>query len=955
MMQNQYSNIGGVESLWNSHTVAGSSAAAAARFYQVTVTGGTVAATTTQAFNHDPSNLNRYMPSVAVDRAGNMAIGYSTSSSSARPAIQYAGRLASDPLNSLPQTETLLIQGGGAQTVATTRWGDYAALTLDPDGCRFWLTSQYYSTDGGNWNTRIGSFSFPPPNCTPVSNGTLQGTVTALAGGAPIAGATVALGARTATTDAGGNYSFSNLQPGTYAILTASAGGFVASSQNNVIISSGGVATQDFALATQPATACLTDTTQNDFQAGLGSNIDISTTPGSLRATAGAMQDQAQTNQDVGVNISTTTWRAQTFQSGLSGSLLRVEFATFCLGCTGSSPGFLVSIRAVVGGLPTGPDLALTSVTGSTSGFLTSNTATFASPATVTAGTNYAVVVRLQSPLSAGNVYWMVSPDNAYASGAATRSTNSGASWVISNFGQPEPSRDFVFTTFVESGFASPAIFVSGSKNSNPTPGLAPNWTTLSWNGSTPAGTTLRFQAAASENPNGPFNFVGPDGTAATFFTASGAGISQFSGFRYLKYRALLETSNPANTAQLDDVTLCYDNQATGPAANGGLQVGRVTLNAMINGTNRLTRVNFAQPFVLPPVVIVQPSNENSDPAALRVANVTRASFDILQVEAPGCAGCTGLSSAASVDWLAASEGSYRLRQDTAALGRPNRGSGPGPLVKVGRVQSNQHQRGTASAFSGWPTTGWQAVNFPAGESFSSPPVVLTTIQSWDNEGPNFVGPQPGLRNASQNFETTVSRNISVSGFELALEVSEVDDDDAGAPGIDNLESIGYVAIEDGVSANLVPLGGGSVGLATGFGAATGNCASTVLNGLGFPSAPSAPSLRGFAGKQTRSDSDGGWLRRCALTTPGGNAVSMTIDVDEDQDGDTERTHAASETVGAAIFGDDFITSPVSLAYAQTRPSANGVEFSFAAATEVGTLGYRLWGRVDEAAEWELL
>ena len=233
--------------------------------------------------------------------------------------------------------------------------------------------------------------------------------------------------------------------------------------------------------------------------------------------------------------------------------------------------------------------------------------------------------------------------------------------------------------------------------------------------------------------------------------------------------------------------------------------------------------------------------------------------------------------------------------------------------------------------------------------------MVLTTIQSWDNEGPNFVGPQPGLRNASQNFETTVSRNISVSGFELALEVSEVDDDDAGAPGIDNPESIGYVAIEDGVSANLVPLSGGSVGLATGFGTATGTCGSTVLNGLSFPSAPSAPSLRGFAGKQTRSDSDGGWLRRCALTTPGGNAVSMTIDVDEDQDGDTERTHAASETVGAAIFGDDFITSPVSLAYAQTRPSANGVEFSFAAATEVGTLGYRLWGRVDEAAEWELL
>src|SRR5258708_31244381 len=92
MMQNQYTNIGGVDSLWDSHTVLGSAAGTAApRYYQVDVTGGTVAATTTQAatFNPDASAVNRFMPSVAVDRAGDMAIGYSGVSATLNPAIRY--------------------------------------------------------------------------------------------------------------------------------------------------------------------------------------------------------------------------------------------------------------------------------------------------------------------------------------------------------------------------------------------------------------------------------------------------------------------------------------------------------------------------------------------------------------------------------------------------------------------------------------------------------------------------------------------------------------------------------------------------------------------------------------------------------------------------------------------------------------------------------------------------
>src|SRR4029077_9762030 len=100
----------------------------------------------------------------------------STSSSSLFPAIKYAGRLSSDPVNTLPQTEVSLIDGTGSQSGSCGgtchRWGDYSAMTLDPDGCTFWYTNEYYAVSGLNHHTRIGSFRVPscspPPAASPT-------------------------------------------------------------------------------------------------------------------------------------------------------------------------------------------------------------------------------------------------------------------------------------------------------------------------------------------------------------------------------------------------------------------------------------------------------------------------------------------------------------------------------------------------------------------------------------------------------------------------------------------------------------------------------------------------------------------------------------------------------------------------------------------------------------------
>src|SRR5262249_23226385 len=175
-MQNQYSNIGGVESLWASHTVrrANTTGFAAPRWYEVNVTGGVVAPAIPQAATWDPDGANvmhRFMPSVAVNRQGDLAMGYSTSSSTTKPAIKYAGRLAGDPANTFSQSEQVLIEGLGTQVgncggSTCTRWGDYSAMTVDPDGCTFWHTNMYYQVDGLDHHTRIGSFAFP--GCTPA-------------------------------------------------------------------------------------------------------------------------------------------------------------------------------------------------------------------------------------------------------------------------------------------------------------------------------------------------------------------------------------------------------------------------------------------------------------------------------------------------------------------------------------------------------------------------------------------------------------------------------------------------------------------------------------------------------------------------------------------------------------------------------------------------------------------
>ncbi|MCL4837112.1 MAG: hypothetical protein KJ058_04005 [Thermoanaerobaculia bacterium] len=106
--------------------------------------------------------IHRWMGSIAMDGAGNMALGYSASDgTSTFPSSWYTGRLAASPAGVMDQGEASIVTGTGSQT-GSQRWGDYTSMNVDPlDDCTFWYVNQWVPTTSSvGWQLRIGAFKF---------------------------------------------------------------------------------------------------------------------------------------------------------------------------------------------------------------------------------------------------------------------------------------------------------------------------------------------------------------------------------------------------------------------------------------------------------------------------------------------------------------------------------------------------------------------------------------------------------------------------------------------------------------------------------------------------------------------------------------------------------------------------------------------------------------------------
>ena len=131
---------------------------------------------------------------------------------------------------------------------------------------------------------------------------------------------------------------FRSIPAGTYPTLTAAAVGFTAGTTISIVVTSGGTTIKNFSLATAPTSACPADTSQADFQLGVPTNVDLTTSPGDVRLASPSVVDQQNTTvTNSGFGFNSTNWAGQTFTAGSTGQLVQVDLDLFCSGCTGTT------------------------------------------------------------------------------------------------------------------------------------------------------------------------------------------------------------------------------------------------------------------------------------------------------------------------------------------------------------------------------------------------------------------------------------------------------------------------------------------------------------------------------------------------------------------------------------------------------------------------------------------
>ena len=276
----------GHQSLVVNHSIT-AGASTGVRWYELRLDGSNNA-TIYQQGTYAPDSNYRWMGSIAQDQAGNMALGYSVSSSALKPSLGYTGRLAGDALGQMTQAEGTLFTGGGAQGSSLTRWGDYSMMGIDPtDDCTFWFTSEYIPADGTfNWKTRIGSFKMP--GCPAVATndfsiGTAPASVSVAAGGTGTSTISTTSTAGTAETV---SFTATGVPPGALADFSPTSA--TAGSGSTLTLSAGTAAAGSYALTVTGTAPSATHSTTVTFNIAALPDFGISVGPSTQTVNTGA-------------------------------------------------------------------------------------------------------------------------------------------------------------------------------------------------------------------------------------------------------------------------------------------------------------------------------------------------------------------------------------------------------------------------------------------------------------------------------------------------------------------------------------------------------------------------------------------------------------------------------------------------------------------------------------------
>lgn len=154
-----YRKIGARESLIAVHSVNTSAGGGGVRWYEFRIDKDRSVRLRQQGA-YAPDGFYRWMASPAIDRFGNIGIGYSFGGAPNFAGQRFAARRADDPPGKLTLRETTLVEGEAAQNAM--RWEDYTQTAIDPsDDCTIWYVGDYIKKGETSYSSRIGAFRLP--------------------------------------------------------------------------------------------------------------------------------------------------------------------------------------------------------------------------------------------------------------------------------------------------------------------------------------------------------------------------------------------------------------------------------------------------------------------------------------------------------------------------------------------------------------------------------------------------------------------------------------------------------------------------------------------------------------------------------------------------------------------------------------------------------------------------
>jgi len=155
----QIRDFGSYRTMVAAHTIDVGNGRAGIRWYELRqASGGSWSIYQQGTFGPNDGEY-RWMPSIAMNAAGDIGIGYMLASTNTFVSTAAAGQSAAASGSGLLDSgETVCAAGSGVQT-GVNRSGDYSATSVDPVGDTFWHTNEVFTTTGNyQWNTYVCEF-----------------------------------------------------------------------------------------------------------------------------------------------------------------------------------------------------------------------------------------------------------------------------------------------------------------------------------------------------------------------------------------------------------------------------------------------------------------------------------------------------------------------------------------------------------------------------------------------------------------------------------------------------------------------------------------------------------------------------------------------------------------------------------------------------------------------------